>query len=154
MQPCPAQAARQAEPQRRLAAEKVIAAGDVEREAIGRIRHHDGRHAIAIVGYGIKQRGVSDVVNLLDPEVRNAGAGVSERDARRETDTLCLPAERDETHGALLFFDDDERRPIPRAGSFQIDGHLPDDPVRRQQREPDRQETPRCFRRRLLSGYR
>ena len=154
MEPCPAQAAREAKPQLRLAAEQVIAAGDIERQAIGCIRHHDGRHAVAIVGHRIKKRGVSDVIHLLDPEIRNAGARVGQRNAGRKTGTLCLPAERDEAHGALSLFNHDERRLILRAGAFQIDSRLPDDPVRRQQREPDRQEAPRCFRKCLLSGYR
>ena len=88
MQARAAQALRQAEPQRRLAAEQVLAAGDVEREAVRRIDHHDGRDAVAVFGDGVQQGGVGGVIDLLHPEIGNAGAGIGQRHARRR----ALPA--------------------------------------------------------------
>ena len=110
MQACPAHALREDAAKLGLSAEKMLAPGNVQKQAIRRIDHHGGAEAVAILGDAIKQGGIRTRVHFLDPQIGNAGAGVRQRHAYGKPCPLCIRADRHEALGAFHLLGDDKRQ--------------------------------------------
>ena len=71
--------------QRRLAAEQMGAAGDVEEQPVRRIERHQRREAVAPVGDVLQRLAVGGFIGVVHGEFGTDGAGIGERQADGET---------------------------------------------------------------------
>ena len=69
---------------RRLAAEQMDAACDVEQQAMRRIDRHQRREAVAPRGDGIQRVRIGGFIGIEDLQLRTDGAGIGERHAGRK----------------------------------------------------------------------
>ncbi len=91
-----------------LAAEEVGAAGDVEHQGGGTFIGDEGGVALGPVGDPVEQGGDGGGVLVGGDERGNHGAGVGERLAAGEAETLGGLVEGDEAEGVLHLRDDGE----------------------------------------------
>src|SRR5262245_48544643 len=100
-----------------LAAEEMLAAADIEQNAVGRIDGDERRVALAAVGNGVEKAGVGRLVLRHGRESWMHGAGLRQREAGRESEPLRRGVDREEEIevGALAEADAGRRRlsPLP-----------------------------------------
>ena len=94
--------------ERRLAAEQMRAAGDVEQQAIRRIEADQRRIAVAPVGDGFEQTPVGLRIGVHDRQLRIHGAGVGEPHADLEAEPRRAVVQGGDALRALDRRDDDE----------------------------------------------
>ena len=118
--PCRVSAAVSVPQQRRLAAEQMGAAGDVEEETMRRIERHQRREAVAPVGDVFERLAVSGLVGVVHRKFRTHRARIGERQADGETGTHGGLVEGIEQNRVVVFRDDDVAgslpSPLPLAG--------------------------------------
>jgi hypothetical protein len=95
-----------------LAAIKMIAAGNVEQQPIGRIDRDHRREAVAIFGNAFEKIGIGERIHLLDAQIGNARPRIGQRKAWCKTEPACLRTHRRKPHSALYLLDQDKRRLI------------------------------------------
>ena len=96
--------------ERRLAAEQMRAAGDVEHKPVRRIEPDQRRVAVAPVGDAREQPGVGGEVGGHDGEAGNPGLRLGDSEAGDEPEALRRPVDRDQAQRAL------DREPRSPAG--------------------------------------
>ena len=106
----PGQRARELSQQRRLAAEQMGAAGDVEEQPMRRIERHQRREAVAPVGDIFQRLAIGGLVGVIDRQFGTNGAGIGERQADGETGTGSRFVDGIEHQRVVLFRDDDARK--------------------------------------------
>ncbi len=126
---------------RRLSAEQMRAAGDVEHDARGGIDPDQRGIAVAPIGDRLEQPPVRRGIALRDLQRGMARARIGERRADREAQARGRIVHRGDPQRALDHVHDDDRRVLIRRGC------APCEPVRRQPPQPDREMTGRRGRR-------
>src|SRR5262249_56908581 len=92
-----------------LAAEEMRAAADVEQNAVGRIDSDERRVALAAVGNGVEKAGVGRPVFGHGRESWMHGAGLSQREAGRESESLRRGVDRQQEIEVAALAEDDKR---------------------------------------------
>jgi hypothetical protein len=103
------EASQQVAAQRKLTAEQMSAAGDVEHEAVRRIEADQRRVAVAPVGDDIEQPAVRRRIAGGDDKGGKHGAGIGERHAGPQAETLRRIVHGHDALGALDRLGDDDR---------------------------------------------
>ena len=132
--PCCVEPRDQIAGERRLAAEQMRAAGDVEQQTIRRIEPDQRRIAVAPVGDGFEQTPVGLRIGVHDRQAWIHGARVGEPHADLKSEPRRAVGQRGDALRALDRGDDDE--------GFNRLGRAALDPVGRKPPQPHRQIPP------------
>ena len=112
----PRQRAAQRIHQRRLAAEQMRAAGDVQEQTMRRIERHQRREAIAPVGDAAQGFAVGYLIGIEHVDLRTDRTGIGQRQPDRETNPRGCIIQRGDDQRIVLFGDDDARKPLLHHG--------------------------------------
>ena len=135
----PGQRAAHGLQQRRLAAEQMGAAGDVEEQPVRRIERHQRREAIAPVGDIVQRLAVGGLVGIEHRQFRADGAGIGQRQADRKARMRGQVIEGINLQRVVLFGDDNAGSVTRRVAALY---ELPLDAVDGQARQPQAEDTP------------
>ena len=125
------QSRQQVAGERRLTAEQMRAAGDVEKQAVGWIETDQRCIAVAPVGDAFEQPAVGLEIGFDHRQLRIHGAGVGQAQADLQSEPRGLVGQRGDALRALDRGDDDEAVTLLR--------RAPLDPVGRETAQPQRQ---------------
>ena len=109
-QPQPRQPGDKVIDQRRLAAEQMRAAGDIEHQPMRRHRHHHRGVAIAAIGEPFEQRRIGGRIMRLRQQLGHPRPGIGEPHPRGQPGGECLPVDRGQNDRALVLLRQRQRR--------------------------------------------
>ena len=133
----PRQCPRELPQQRRLAAEQMGAAGDVEKQPMRRIERDQRRETVAPVGDVFQRLAVGRLVGIINRELRTDGAGIGKRQADGKTGADGRLVDGIEQQRVVLFRNDDAREVMLCVAIRQ----LPPNAVDGQARQPQAEDT-------------
>ena len=116
--------------QRLFAAEKMRAAGDVEKEAVRSVQRHQRRVAVAPVGQRLDQPPVGFRIGLDDLERRIHGAGIGDARSAPEAEQLRLLIQGGDAARVVFLPAEGERLVLPGTGTQVPSQPLPQYAVR------------------------